>query len=165
VVERPTVVLTCFRARRRIGAYLDGALAGADARRTERHLASCASCQREAGQLRRVKALVAEAAAIPEPDWTGFWPGIVRGIDAQRHGVASARPRPTWRLWPGWAIGSAMAAALALAVVSWQGTRGPLPAEAGVLVSAADTEHPTASVMVYTPPDRDMAVVWLFDSD
>lgn len=164
-VERPTVVLTCFRVRRRIGAYLDGALADADASSTERHLARCASCQHEAGQLRRVKTLVAEAAAVPEPDWTGFWPGIVRGIEAQRVPVRTARARPAWRLWPGWAIGGAAVAALAVAILSWQGGRGPLPAEAGVLVSAADTEHPTAAVMVYTPPDREMAVVWLFDSD
>ena len=60
-------------------------------------------------------------------------------------------------------MGGAAVAALALAFVSWQGARGPVPAEAGVLVSSADTEHPTATVMVYTPPDRDMAVVWLFD--
>jgi len=32
------VVLTCFRTRRRIGAYLDGALEGGAARSAARHL-------------------------------------------------------------------------------------------------------------------------------
>ena len=159
-------MLTCYRARRWLGAYLDDALARGDAGWTERHLASCASCQREVAELRRVKALVAEAASVREPDWTGFWPGIVRGIDADRQrSVVTAPPRRVWRLWPQWALGGAAVAALAIAVVSWQGGRLPVTAEAGVRVDAANTEYPGATVMVYTPPDREMAVVWLFDSD
>ena len=161
---RPTDVLTCYRARRRIGAYLDGALDQGDARWTEHHLAACVACRSEAGQLRRVKALVAEVSTIPEPDWTGFWPGIVRGIDEARH-RAPARPRPAWQLRPRFAMGGAVVAALALALVIWQGARAPVPAEAGVLVSGAHTEHPGATVMVYTPPAQDMAVVWVFDTD
>ena len=166
MVERPTDVLTCYRARRWLGAYLDGALEDADARWTERHLAGCTSCQHEVDQLRRVKTLVATATAVPEPDWTGFWPGIVRGIEAERHRtVVVTPPRRAWRLWPQWAVGGAAVAALVIALFSWQGGRGPLLAEAGVVVSAANTEFPGATVMVYTPPDRDMAVVWVFDSD
>jgi anti-sigma factor RsiW len=165
VVGRPTDVLTCYRARRRLGAYLDGALTDGDARWTERHLAACAACQGEVGQLRRMKALVAEASAVPEPDWTGFWPGIVRGIEDERHRAVATPARRAWRLWPQWAMGGAAVAAVALALVFWQGARGPVPAEAGVLVNAADTDNPAATVMVYTPPDRQMAVVWVFDSD
>ncbi len=160
---RPTGVLTCSRARRRLGAYLDGALDASDARWTEHHLAACGACQGEAGQLRRVKALVAGVSAVPEPDWTGFWPGIVRGIEDERH-RAPARPRQAWRLSPQWAMGGAAVVAIALSLIVWQGARGPVPAEAGVQVSAASTEHPGATVMVYTP-DRDTAVVWVFDSD
>ena len=100
-----------------------------------------------------------------EPDWTGFWPGIVRGIEDERHRVVPASPRPAWRLWPQWAMGGAAVAALALSLVVWQGARGPVPAEAGVLVHSANTEHPGGSVMVYTPPDQNMAVVWVFDTD
>jgi anti-sigma factor RsiW len=165
VVDRPTDVLTCYRARRWLGAYLDGALTGADASWTERHLAGCPSCQHEVAELRRVKALVAAATAIPEPDWTGFWPGIVRGIDTDRQRVAVTPPRRTWRFWPQWALGGAAVGALLIALFSWQGGRLPLPAEAGVLVDAANTEQPGATVMVYTPPDRQMAVVWVFDPD
>lgn len=165
MVGRPTDVLTCYRARRRLGAYLDGALGDADARRTERHLATCATCQSEVGELRRVKALVAEAAAIPEPDWTGFFPGIVRGIQDERTDAAPARTAGARRFWPQWAMGGAALATVALAFVLWQGGRVPVSAEAGVLVNAADTEHPGATVMVYTTPEKDLAVVWVFGSD
>jgi len=161
VVGRPTDVLSCYRARRRLGAYLDGALSTADAAWTERHLTTCVYCEREVGQLRRLKSLVAEVAAVPEPDWTGFFPGIVRGIEAERHRPATAPVRQTWRLWPQWAAGGVAIAAIALALTFWQGTEGPVPAEAGVLVNSATTEHPTGTVMVYTPPDRNMAVVWV----
>jgi len=164
-VHRPTDVLTCYRVRRRLGAYLDGALPAGETRWTEQHVTSCASCQREVGQIRRIKTLVAEASAVPEPDWTGFWPGIVRGIEDERRRVVPAPPRPAWRLWPQWAMGGAAVAAVALSLVVWQGARGPVPAEAGVLVNAAHSEHPGATVMVYAPPDRNMAVVWVFDSD
>jgi anti-sigma factor RsiW len=163
-VGRPTDVLTCYRARRRLGAYLDGALPAGDARWTEQHLTTCTSCQHEAGQIRRVKTLIAQASTIPEPDWTGFWPRIVRGIDEERRRALSAPPQRAWRLWPQW-VGGAAVAALAASVVLWQGAQGPIPAEAGVLVNAATTENPGATVMVYTPPDRNMAVVWVFDPD
>jgi anti-sigma factor RsiW len=165
VVGRPTDVLTCYRTRRRLGAYLDGALGEDVAHSTERHLSGCTTCQGEAAELRRVKVLVLEASAVPEPDWTGFWPGVVRGIEDARRGAAPARPRRVLRFWSQWAVGGAAIAALALALVFWQGARGPVPAEAGVLVNAAATEHPGATVMVYAPPEQDLAVVWIFDSD
>jgi anti-sigma factor RsiW len=155
VLGRPTDVLTCYRTRRQLGAYLDGALGPDGVRLTERHLSSCATCQGEIGQLRRVKRALAESAAVPEPDWTGFFPGIVRGIAQQRVTPAPARRRPAFAFWPQWA----------LAFVIWQGGRVPVAAEAGVHVAAATTEHPSATVMVYTPPEKDLAVVWVFDSD
>ena len=159
-------MLTCYQVRRRLGAYLDNALDGGDARWVERHLTGCPSCQGEIGQLRRVKALVAAAAAaIPEPDWTGFFPGIVRGIEDERQGVAPAPIRPVRRFWPQWAMGGAALASLALVFVLWQGGRLSDGAEAAVLVNGANTEDPAATVMVYSSPEKDLAVVWLFDSD
>ena len=164
-MRRPTGVLTCYRARRRLGAYLDGALENHDSGWLERHLASCSDCQAEAGQLRRVKALVLEAARVPEPDWTGFFPGIVRGIESERHRVEPAVRRGFLSLWPRWAMGGAAVAALALSIVVWQGAQGLAPAEASVLIDVAESDHPGATVMVYTPPAKDLAVVWLFDTD
>ncbi len=163
---RPTDVLTHFRVRRKLGAYLDGAVRDGDAGWIERHLTGCNACQHEVGALRRLKGLVAAAAAVPDPDWSGFFPGIVRGIeDGRRRTAAAAVPRRAWRVWPRWAMGGVAVAAAVFSLVLWQGARGPLPAEAGVVISDANTEHPGATVMVYAPPERDLAVVWVFDSD
>src|SRR5207253_3985146 len=86
---RPTIVLTCYRTRKRIGAYLDGALEGPRAESAARHLAACTACQREADGLRKIRAMLQQALGpagrVPEPDWTGFWPGIVRGIEQGKH--------------------------------------------------------------------------------
>lgn len=162
---RPTSVLTCYRSRRRLGAFLDGALEEGDVRWMERHLAGCAACQGEVEQLRRVKALVAEVATVPEPDWTGFFPGIVRGIEDERRSAAPVPARRARRLWPQWAMGGAALASLALAFVLWQGGYIPDGAEASVLVNGANTENPGATVMVYTSPEKNLAVVWLFDGE
>jgi anti-sigma factor RsiW len=164
-VARPTDVLTCYLTRRRLGALLDGALSEHDAREAEQHVNGCARCQREAAELRRVKVLVAEAIAVPEPDWTGFWPGVVRGIQDSRDRASVASVRPARWLWPQWAIGGAAVAGLAVALVLWQGGRGPVPAEASVVVNSAETEQPGGTVMVYSSPERDIAVVWVFDTD
>ena len=161
---RPTDVLTCYRARHRLGAYLDGGLDQGDAAWVSRHVDGCAACQGEVGQLRRMKTLVAEAAAVPEPDWTGFFPSIVRGIEQERHRVERAQPRRAWPLRPRWAMGGGAIAALALSLLVWQGARGPLSAEASVLVNSAESDRPGATVMVYTPA-KDLAVVWLFDAE
>jgi anti-sigma factor RsiW len=166
VVGRPTDVLTCYLVRRRLGAFLDGALTEGDARGTERHLGGCARCQRELGELRRLKVLMAEAVPVPEPDWTGFWPGVVRGVqDSRDRAPASTPRRPARRLWPQWAVGSAAVAGLAVALVLWQGGRGPVPAEASVVVNSAETEHPGGTVMVYSSRERDIVVVWVFDTE
>ena len=157
-------MLTCYLVRRQLGALLDDALPEHEARGAERHIAGCVRCQRELAELRRVKALVAEAVAIPDPDWTGFWPGIVRGIQDSRD-AAPVAVRPARRMWPQWAVGGAAVAAAALAFVFWQGARGPVPAEASVVVNSAETDHPGGTVMVYSSPERDLAVVWVFDTE
>ena len=161
---RPIGVLTCYRARKRLGAYVDGGLEADDARWTARHLTACATCQAEVDELRRIKALVAEASAVPEPDWTGFFPGIVRGIqDEQR--AAEPAVRRSWGWWPRWAMGGAAVATAGLALVLWHGGRVPLPAEASVRVTDAETEDPGATVMVYSSAEKDLAVVWLLHTD
>lgn len=191
---RPTSVLTCFRTRRRIGAYLDGALEADAAASAARHLAECASCRREAEGLQRTKALL-QRALSPEtvpapPDWTAFWPGILRGIEAGRR-VPAAKPHAGWRR-ARWALGGALVAALVIGATlsQWQAQRqeqtqtaappvlekpvlvsttageNPVPlgttVEDPVLISSADTEHPDGSVMIYHTPERDMSVVWVF---
>ena len=66
-------MLSHYLNRRRLGAYLDGALDDGMARSTAAHLATCGVCQREAEGLRRLRALLRSNLAVTEPDWTGFW--------------------------------------------------------------------------------------------
>ena len=163
-------MLTCFRTRRRLGAYLDGALDTEATRKAAAHVAGCARCQGEVDTLRRLKTGLRESlAAVIPTDWTGFWPGVLRGIDRERRaGVTPARQ--SWQgrralAHPRMAFGGALAAAVVASATLWQVlTPTPAPAEP-VIVHAANTEHPGASVMVYSPPERDLAVVWVFDSD
>lgn len=160
-------MLTCYRTRRRIGAYLDGALDQETARSAATHLASCGSCQREADELRRLRGLLRSNLAPAEPDWTGFWQGVVRGIEDQR----DARPVPAKRPWwqparrPSWALGGALAAALLMSIGVWQWTPGARLMDAGVLVTSASTDDPRGTVMVYSNPEQDVAVVWVFGLD
>jgi hypothetical protein len=160
--------LTCYRTRRRIGAYLDGALDAETARSTASHVASCERCQREAGALRRLHSLLTRNLSPAQPDWTGFWQGVVRGIEGAKHVKPAPAPRAWWeQAWrPRWALGSALAAALLVTLGVWQWTpTGPRPSEAGVMVTSARTEDPRGTVMVYSTPEQDVAVVWVFGLD
>jgi anti-sigma factor RsiW len=157
--------LTCYRTRRRLGAYLDGALDPETASATAAHLTSCAVCQREAGELKRLHGLLVRNLTPAAPtDWTGFFQGVVRGIEDQR----VARPAPARRGWlPAvmghrWAFGGGLVAAVLLSLGVWQYSIGVRPSEAGVLVTSAHTDDPRGTVMVYSTPEQDVAVVWVF---
>ena len=100
-------------------------------------------------------------AAPAAPEWTGLWEGVRRGIEAPRLEPSRARPAVRWR--PRFAMAAVAALAVIAAVVFWQIPR-PFTsrADAAVLVNSADTDEPGGAVMVYTPPEKDLAVVWLF---
>jgi hypothetical protein len=102
-----------------------------------------------------------------EPDWTGFWQGVVRGIEDRRDARPVRVERSWWqRAWaPRWALGGALAAALLVSIGVWQWTPGPPMADAGVLVTSATTDDPRGTVMVYSTPEQDVAVVWVFGLD
>ncbi|HET9489510.1 MAG TPA: zf-HC2 domain-containing protein [Methylomirabilota bacterium] len=158
-------MLAHYLTRHRIGAYLDGALEESEARATARHLAGCGRCQREAERLRRLHALLRDAMpAASAPDWTGFWPGIVRRIERPRRSAptpaAAARPGLGWR--PRLALGGALVALLASLMV-WQALWPDFAPEHRVMVRSARTEIPDGGLMVYAPPERDLAVVWILE--
>lgn len=164
---RPTAVLTCYRTRRRIGAYLDGALDERQAAQAGAHIATCARCQAELDGLRRLSAMLRRGLRAPVPtQWTGFWEGVRRGIEAPRREPA-VRTRPAWRWRPGFAVGAVAMLVLAVSVAVWQMPRGAVTTGGTGMISvtSADTDDPRSTVMVYTPPERDLAVVWLFTSD
>lgn len=156
-------MLSCYLHRRRIGAYLDGVLDPGTARSTSEHLARCASCSVEAESLRSLRVRLRVAATAAAPEWTGFWPGIVRRIEAARR--VPAPPRRTAWLRPRWAYGSALAAALIVSLTVWQFLPRPAEREAPVIVRSADSGHPDGRVMVYSTPEQDLTVVWVFGLD
>jgi anti-sigma factor RsiW len=151
--------LTCYVHRRRIGAWLDGALDDRLNRATAAHVERCARCSGEAESLTRLKAFLQPAAAVADPDWTAFWPGIVRGIQDARE----SRPVPRRAPWlrPRWAYGGALAAALLVSLTMWQLVPTKSVRESPVIVRSADSDDPRATVMVYSTPERDLTVVWV----
>jgi anti-sigma factor RsiW len=159
-------VLTHYLTRRRLGAYLDGALTERAARATEAHLAVCATCRGEADALRDLRAALRRALAPRDPDWTGFWQGVIRGIEERRLRAPLSEPaRYRFRPRRQWAFGGALAAAVLLSLTLWQGGRTPMLPEAPVVVNAASTAHPDGTVMVYSTADKSVTVVWVFDAD
>jgi hypothetical protein len=103
-----------------------------------------------------------------DPDWTGFWQGVVRGVEDQRLRAPlpeRAPRRPVWRSQ--WAMGGALAAMVLLSVTLWQnlGVSPTSMAEAPIVVNAASTGEPDGSVMVYSTSDKAVTVVWVFDGE
>ena len=161
-MSRPNTVLGCYFRRRRVGAYLDGALPERQARAIAAHLDGCADCQEAARTQGRLRELVRSSVVAAEPDWAGFWPGVIRGIEAGRDPRARTRPERILR-YPRAAIAGAVGAVL-LTVMVWQGD-SPVSPGGATTVAVANTEHPHGSVMVYTPPGDDMTVIWVFGLD
>jgi Putative zinc-finger len=159
-------VLSCYWHKPRIGAYLDGALTGGKAEATGVHLDRCVSCRGEADSLRQLGDRLRRSLTVSDPDWAGFWAGIARGIETDRHVPAKPVPaRATWRPRVAW--GGAAAAVLLVSLTFWQVSQptGSVAPDGQVFVSAAATEDPRATVMVYSTPEQDVAVVWLLGLD
>jgi anti-sigma factor RsiW len=126
--------------------YVDGELAGAELAALEGHLAQCARCGVEVGELRALRTAAGELPREMEPP-RDLWRGIAARIQ-QPHGAAGQGTevqfrRPPRRLAPPWWLGRA-AAAVGLVVLS-----------AGVttLVLRAGPEAPLA----VTPPAPEVA--------
>jgi len=102
---------------------------------------------------------------VADPDWSGFWPAIIRGVeDARLRAPASAARRQSWRR-PGWALSGALAAVVLVSLTLWQTVFVPLVPEGPVVVSSAHTEDPRGTVMVYSTHEKDVTVVWVLGLD
>jgi anti-sigma factor RsiW len=159
----------CLWTRPRLERLVDGALAGWTGRVTAAHAAGCPKCSEELERLHRLRRLVRSAESpVAGPDWAGFWPAV-------RLRIASEAPRPIREAWwlpfwkPVWghprvALGSLMASGLAAALTLWPSAEVTVPrVSAPVVVQDVSTTDPDRSVMVYSNPDDDVTVIWVFN--
>jgi anti-sigma factor RsiW len=174
--------MTCWLTRRRLGAYRDGELPGPARLRVEAHVAWCPGCRAELTQLERLRAALAGSVAEPLPaTWDAFWPQV-------RARIASAPAPvrvPRWRrVWAGVVDRPRLALAPALAAASlailavmapWQRgperPPGPAPVAAvsttpgmldEIVIQSIETADPDLPVMVYSSPESDLTVLWVF---
>ena len=158
--------LGCLWSRPRLERLVDGALGPRAGRWTTSHAARCARCGRDVEQLTRIRLLVRSAAPdVADPEWAGFWPAV-------RVRIASEAPRPVRESWwlpywkPVWghprvALGSLMVSSLALGLMLWPGA--PVTLAAPVVVQEVSSADPGSSVMLYSSPDDDVTVIWVFN--
>lgn len=167
------VSLRCFWMRRRLPAMLGGALSGQPAAALAAHLERCQGCRQEVGRLERLRELVrATLPAAPEPDWSGFWDGVRRRILAE-----SPRPwaEPWWAgLWREagghrrWALGGALAGLLLVSLALWPREPREPPVVVHpptVVVNSLETARPEGNLVVFTNPEDEMTVIWVFGLD
>jgi anti-sigma factor RsiW len=158
--------LGCLWNRPRLERLVDGALGPRAGRAVTSHAAHCPRCGSEVAQLTRLRLLVRSAAPdVADPEWAGFWPAV-------RGRIASEVPRrvheswwlPVWKpVWghPRVALGSLMVSSLALGLVLWPSA--PVTLAAPVVVQDVSSADPDRSVMVYSSPDDDVTVIWVFN--
>lgn len=162
--------LGCLWNRPRLERLVDGALGARPQRAATAHVARCEGCGREVERLRRLRDLVQRAEPrVLDPDWSGFWLGI-------RTRIANEAPRPVREPWwlpfwkPVWghprvALGGVVVSSLAASLVLWSGPQVTVPRAlaAPVMVQDVSTADPDRSVMVYSNPDEDVTVIWVFN--
>jgi len=174
----------CWLVRRRLDAYRDGELAPGVRARVETHLAGCRRCPEELAALTGLhEALAARDLDEPaEPVWDAFWPQVRARLaevpavgGRERAAWASSGTRRHLVLAP--ALAAAALAVLAV-VAPWQepppavtpGGTGPRAVVASlepaalddVVVQSIETADPDAPVMVYSSPESDVTVLWVF---
>jgi len=160
--------LGCLWNRRRLEGFVDSALGSRAERMTAGHVSGCASCRIEMERLRRLRVLIRSAhAEVTDPDWSGFWPSV-------RTRIARETPNPVREAWwlpfwkPVWghprvAFGGVAVSTLAAALVLWPSPQATKAVTAPVQVQDVSTADPNRSVMVYSSPDDDVTVIWVFN--
>lgn len=142
--------------RERLSAYVDGELSVADSQRLERHLPTCAACQRELAELHALRALL---HALPAPRLPRSFtlpesePVPIAAATAQRQREARRRASAVARAIQ-WMGGVAAAAGLLLvlgsALVGLGGNHSAASTSSGGAAAPASRS--------ITPPDRSPAV-------
>jgi hypothetical protein len=136
-----------------------------------RHAAQCQGCRREVERLRQLRVLIRSAEGdIADPEWSGFWPAV-------RLRIAQEAPRPVRDAWwlpywkPVWghprvALSGLVISTLAIALVFWPSVHAPVSRAVASPVQVQDvsTADPNRSVMVFSNPDDDVTVIWVFNA-
>jgi len=159
----------CLWNQFRLEAYADGALEGRAAAAVARHLDRCPGCRTRVARLGRLRQLISVGSAPPDdPDWTGLWPAVRRRIASEpARPVKDAWWLPVWKpIWghPRLATAAAALATLLLTFSFWPGREGEVPRAWAdpIVVQDVSTADPDGSVMVYSTPERDVTVIWVF---
>lgn len=178
---------SCWLTRRRLDAYQDDELSPGLRARVDRHLARCSTCPGELAAVRRLRqALALDDVSDPlGPAWDAFWPQVRARIAAEPAVREAAGPVRIWAPLAGRRLILAPAlAAVAMAILAilapWKddlpvtpprAVPGPSqPMVAGVepavlddvVVQSIETDNPDAPVMVYSSPDSDVTMLWVF---
>lgn len=168
--------LGCLWIRRRIGPYLDRALPEGQVRGVARHLNGCARCRQWSyGQERLTALLRGLAVETTDPGWSEFWPGVRSRILSESPLAGRSSTHLRWvsgvrTVWPlHWlprlAVGSAMAALLLLGLFLWRSDDRVEPQIPDIVVRAIEMPNPNTSVMVFSAPEHEMTVIWVFGLD
>jgi hypothetical protein len=161
--------LGCLWSRPRLERLVDGALGPRMGRVASAHASRCADCRAEMDRLRRLRVLVQSVETqVADPDWAAFWPAVRQRIAAERPApVRDAWWLPYWKpVWghPRVALGGLVVSSLAAALVLWPSPETTKAAMAApVQVQDVSTADPDRSVMVYSNPDDDVTVIWVFN--
>ena len=135
--------MTCHALDELLDDWVDGALAGAEAREVASHLAGCVACRERERQLRQ---LLAHAAALPRSvaPARDLWPGIAERIE---RGSAWSALSASWHPL---ALAAAAAVVLGLSVFLWNGS-GPATVRMVAMPSASPTLRTVAGTGVADP--------------
>ena len=171
----------CRRTQRALGPYRDGELPPERRTRVEHHLEGCLTCRTELAQIERVSALLrVPLAEPPEAVWAAFWPQVRARLSEAERRKPTPWPVPwadAWRVrwWapllahPRLALGSAAVGLALLAVGTWQGVQwmgSPVPlVPRGVVVQSVESADPNSTLMVFSHPEAELTVVWVFGLD
>lgn len=164
------ITMSCNKAHRRLDRYLDGELTHHAALRMEEHVNGCLRCQaylndaRTIGRAMNASSATARAERLaPERDWRRVMEGMTRKTQFSPGSALlqwwrwlSFYPRPVWV--SGFAA-IALIVALAAANVIFSGS---VPAAPPVVEYV---ESSSAKVMVLTPEEKPVTVIWLFEEE
>ena len=135
--------MTCHELDERLDDWVDGALAGAEARAVEAHLASCELCREREHRLRQ---LLAHAAALPRSlaPTRDLWPGIAERIE--RGWSWSV----LWTSWHPLALAAAAAVVVGFAAFLWS-LSGPTAVRTVAMPSPSPSARPVAETGLADP--------------